>query len=323
MRTWLLAGLCLLWLFAALPGASAQEATLTLEEYWALIDRSLESLSQLDRETPAAPRPLLEELATAWEAVRTVTLPDGQTVTVDSSRLIAQLRREPADLDQLRQSFQALKEAQQDAPFAFDDGDARSIEPILAQPEFQWQEAVRSPFQEWSDRFFAWLNELLNKLFGIQDIAAGTASPATILLSFFAVLVFAALSFFVLRDLFTALVTESDLAGEDEAGAIPLNAESALRRAQELSRGGDYRSAVRYLYLSSLLLLEERGLLRYDRSKTNREVLRSVSDQPELKKPLQNVVEVFDQVWYGYQELEPSDYERYEADVRQIKEQRS
>jgi hypothetical protein len=41
------------------------------------------------------------------------------------------------------------------------------------------------------------------------------------------------------------------------------------------SSEGDYRTAVRYLYLSLLLLLEEHGLLRYDRPLTDREYLQA------------------------------------------------
>ena len=76
----------------------------------------------------------------------------------------------------------------------------------------------------------------------------------------------------------------------------PLTADAALQRAQTFSAGGDYRTAVRYLYLSTLLLLEERGLFRYDRSLTNREYLRRVAHDPTLSAILQDVVEVFDRV---------------------------
>lgn len=322
MRFRLLAALCLLWLFVALPGAYAQEPAITLDEYWALIDRSLESISQFEGEAQTASQPVLQELAQEWDAVHTVVLADGRSVTIDASVLLTQLRKEPADLEQIRQSLHALKGAQPDTPRTFDEDDAKSAESILSKPEFQWQQAEPSLWQQWGERFFAWLNEWLNKLFGGQSMNVNAGSPIKILLSVFAILIFAALIFFVLRDLFTALVSESTLDSEEQSGEVPLTAENALHRAQELSRGGDYRSAVRFLYLSSLLLLEERGLLRYDRSKTNREVLRSVADQPDLKKPLHDVVEVFDQVWYGYQALDQADYERYEADVQQIKEQR-
>src|SRR5574341_98434 len=107
-----------------------------------------------------------------------------------------------------------------------------------------------------------------------------------------------------------------------EASGELLTADSALRRAQTLSAASDYRTAVRYLYLSSLLLLEERGLLRYDRSLTNREYLRSVAHLPELASTLRDVVEVFDRVWYGYQLLDAAAYARYADRVADLRRQK-
>ena len=109
-----------------------------------------------------------------------------------------------------------------------------------------------------------------------------------------------------------------EAAGDDAS----LTAESALRRAQTLSQGGDYRTAVRYLYLSTLLLLEERGLLRYDRSQTNREYLRSLKGRPELASVLRDVIEVFDRVWYGFQPLDEAAYHHYAAQVQNLQQQK-
>ena len=116
-------------------------------------------------------------------------------------------------------------------------------------------------------------------------------------------------------------MTEADIASEAEGGEI-LTADMALKKAQQLSSGGDYRTAVRYLYLSSLLLLDERGLLRYDRSQTNREYLRSVANHPHLANPLRRVIDVFDRVWYGYQPLTQDDYTRYAEQVNKLRRQK-
>ena len=95
-----------------------------------------------------------------------------------------------------------------------------------------------------------------------------------------------------------------------------------MQRAQTLSNQGDYRNAVRYLYLSSLLVLDERGLLRYDRSRTNREYLRSVSSRPELSKPLGDVIDVFDRVWYGFDSVNEEDFESYVKHVDELREKK-
>lgn len=69
--------------------------------------------------------------------------------------------------------------------------------------------------------------------------------------------------------------------------------------------------------------MDERGILRYDRSKTNREYLRSVSNMPELAKPLGEVIEVFDNVWYGYHSLEEETFKKYSDRVEELKGKKS
>ena len=101
-----------------------------------------------------------------------------------------------------------------------------------------------------------------------------------------------------------------------------LSSKGAFKRAETLSMQGDYRNAIRYLYLSSLLVLDEQGLMRYDRSRTNREYLRSVSSRPELAKPLQDVIEVFDRVWYGFEGVDEQTYQSYVERVDELREKK-
>jgi hypothetical protein len=82
----------------------------------------------------------------------------------------------------------------------------------------------------------------------------------------------------------------------------------------------DYRAAVRYLYLSSLLLLDERGLIRYDRTLTNREHLQQIADKPQLLELLHPVVGTFDRVWYGFAPLDERLYEEYRHNVERLRE---
>jgi len=116
-----------------------------------------------------------------------------------------------------------------------------------------------------------------------------------------------------------ALVAETRVMDEGGLSDERLNADQAYQRADELSSQGDYRHAIRYLYLSALLFLEERGLLRYDRSKTNREVLDSVTNLSELANGLAEVIEVFDRVWYGFYPLDEAAYRRYATRVAELR----
>jgi hypothetical protein len=114
----------------------------------------------------------------------------------------------------------------------------------------------------------------------------------------------------------TEVPVASDQAGER------LSARGALAQAGTLAAGGDYRAAIRYLYLSTLLLLDERRLLRYDRSLTNREVLGQVAGDEALVERLRPVVEEFDRVWYGFAPVDEAEYEDYQRQIEQVRELR-
>lgn len=99
----------------------------------------------------------------------------------------------------------------------------------------------------------------------------------------------------------------------------PTTSTSADERAADLEAGRDYRTAIRYLYLSSLLMLDERGLIHYDRTLTNREHLRQITDKPQLLEMLRPVVSIFDEVWYGFSPVDESFYQQYRQRVEQLK----
>jgi hypothetical protein len=197
--------------------------------------------------------------------------------------------------------------------------DKATLDNILSQPEFQYVSEEPNFFQRlWQD-----IRQAIEDFF-LQLFPEGSATrlPLSNLLVVLAAVLVAGVLAYALRGLIGDLTADAAMSAEDELGGEPLTAELALQRAQELSTGGDYRTAVRYLYLSSLLLLEERGLLRYDRSLTNREYLRTVAHRPELAATLREVIDVFDRVWYGFQTLSASEYDAYAQRVETLKQQR-
>ena len=273
---------------------------------------------ELEQIPPDQARVRLEGLALQWDALTSVVLPDGSVMTIDHSYLVSLLRDPAPDLTRIDQLLAALlteRESLVQGKVIVDDRDV--LNRILAQPEFQWKEQnVEQPsaLEKLWRRIREELERLSSMLLGFEG--------SNYVVGIGAVLLLVAGLLFLFRNLLFGFVAEARLAPHAHTGDEVLTADTALKRAQNLSHGGDYRSAVRYLYLSALLLLEERGLVSHDRSKTNREYLRSVSDQPELEIPLRNVVEVFDKVWYGYQPLNDQDYQYYERQVGMLRQQR-
>lgn len=311
---------------ADLPSRDGQapgEAPITLAEYWELVSTTHESVTQMGSTSGTAIRQELDRLAAEWEQVASVKLPDGKVVEVDPGYLVAELQKDPPKLEQLAGLLEALLRAHEDYPRnVFTLEDILPLEEILKRPEFQWQESQNAPALQMPD----WLARLIDRIlefFSRLFVRTGTAMyQGRALWQVAGVILLIVVLFFVFRNISLNLTREAQLAAEDRGNEELLTSTGALQRAETLSVRGDYRNAIRYLYLSSLLVLDEQGLLRYDRSRTNREYLRSVSSQPGLAKPLQDVIDVFDRVWYGFESVDEQTYQTYVTRVDELREKK-
>ena len=92
------------------------------------------------------------------------------------------------------------------------------------------------------------------------------------------------------------LTGESALRTERPSG--PPAAEALRSEAVELARQGELRAAIHLHYQALLRRLDERDLLPYDPSATNREMLPRVKN-PAVAQSLGALVALFDRLWYG------------------------
>ncbi|HEX3052937.1 MAG TPA: DUF4129 domain-containing protein, partial [Aggregatilineaceae bacterium] len=103
------------------------------------------------------------------------------------------------------------------------------------------------------------------------------------------------------------------------ADDIPATSQAADQRAAESRAHADYRAAIRYLYLSSLLSLHERGIIHFDPALTNVEHLQQVMQRPPVYDLLRWVVNVFDRVWYGFVPVDETMVDQFRDHVEQLK----
>ena len=70
--------------------------------------------------------------------------------------------------------------------------------------------------------------------------------------------------------------------------------------AAALAAGGDYRAAVRALFLGTLRDLDERGVVPFDASRTDREYVRAVTERGDwLAEPVRPFVRLVEGILYG------------------------
>jgi len=291
--------------------------SITVAGYWEFVGNTQQAIVKMEALSEAEIGQQLADLASQWDKVTAVKFPDQTVMQIDSSYLTTELRNVPPDLQHLEKILDALLNAHAEYPQnIFTLQDIQPLQEILARPEFQWSEAQAATAPNWLQKLIDAFSEFMSRLvFYILNAAYYGRVP----LIFAAVIIFLVSLYFISRNLSRNLVRNAQLAVDDEGNEL-LSSAGALQRAQTLSTQGDYRTAIRYLYLSSLLTLDEQGLLRYDRSRTNREYLRSIASKPALANPLSSVIDLFDRVWYGFEEVDEKTYQSYVTHVEKLRE---
>lgn len=315
------AGLCLAFFSSSRAWAAAPVPE---GEFWAMVHETISRLAEIETLPAEGQNEALIALTARWEAVESVVLSDQRVVPLETGPLLVLLKERPANLRRVENLLKQLLDSRESWPSSpFGEPDAAAIRQVLARSEYQWDKAQeQNLLEQWLEKIRKAIEDFFNRL--IPDSWKRSQGPLVInlrpLFTVTAFLVIALLLFFGFRGVFSEMVKEAALS--EPEGEAHLSASSALEQATRFSQSGDNRLAVRYLYLSALLLLEERGLLRYDRSLTNREYLRVLAGKPELAGLLREVIDVFDRVWYGFQPIDQDTYEHYAAQVTALKEQK-
>ena len=230
----------------------------------------------------------------------------------------------------------ALEKAQADARAS----QARARD-ILSRPEFQVpepqeakQEGTKDPAQLslW-ERFLRSLAEWLDKLFKrsdedpvkrMPDAGSSGQGVANVLVVVLVAGVLVVLVLVLLRAL-----GKDPTGGEGEGlevstqdaatlAADPMNAlsrppEGWAHLADELAARGEYREAVRSLYLALLSRLHREGVIHYDTTLSNWDYLRQFKGRREWVPPFRELTRRFDFAWYGNLPVGEAGYRDFRA----------
>ncbi|SNR15959.1 hypothetical protein [Tenacibaculum jejuense] len=84
---------------------------------------------------------------------------------------------------------------------------------------------------------------------------------------------------------------------------------------------GDYRNATRYYYLLLLKQMSNKGLITFDKDKTNTEYIFDLQKK-ELRKPFSYLLYIYDYVWYGEFDVNQTNFSviesNYESFLKQL-----
>lgn len=99
--------------------------------------------------------------------------------------------------------------------------------------------------------------------------------------------------------------------------ALSQSADAWASFADKFARDGQWRLALRALYLELLVTLHERGAIRYERQRTNGDYLASLRGTP-AGAPFARLTAAFDLAWYGNKPFESEAYESALGLVREV-----
>lgn len=175
----------------------------------------------------------------------------------------------------------------------------------------------RSEFKDsksgWQDDLMARIQRMLNRWHGFGSMGDGeTAGALLALITYAAIIGILVVIGYCISLIFRRIRMSAEPATLiSDVYAGPDSPKLALAEAAKLAESGDYRSALRLVYLAALLRLDEIKLIRFDRTGTNWEYLLSLRNQPSLYGMLRPVTITFDLKWYGHEAATESDYRAF------------
>ncbi|WP_316816991.1 DUF4129 domain-containing protein [Pedobacter nyackensis] len=172
--------------------------------------------------------------------------------------------------------------------------DLQKIEGYSTQKEFQYEEQQLID-TSWWDRFWRWIWDLINTAF--ENRYSGNFIKYLVIAIVVALVIFAVIKILGL-DL-------KIFAGKSKAVDVPYD--ESLENIHEINfneeidkavGNGNYRLAVRLLYLRSLKLLSDRELIHWQPEKTNQAYVDELADQ-DGKEQFKVLTLQFEYIWYG------------------------
>ena len=318
--------LCLLFTAAPAQGATPAQYDQALSEVQAMLDAQAHAVKS-GHTLPTARTPAVIAVQLLL-TIRSVQRPGGVPQPVDCRLLLHSLDvagHAHTQQDRLRY-MQAVEvqiselRAAVNGPISSETGRTgeaaeSSARAVLAAPLYS---SDPLPPPTWLDRTAARVGRWLDRLFHRR---APSAEPAPInplfikallialLAGVFAVLVWVLVRWLRSRGPGSRPLLDNET---EEALVEARDSDSLYALAEQRAGAGDYRLALRYIYLALLVALDTDGVLRFDRSKTNWEYLRALraegrSDVYDAMAPL---TREFDRIWYGFARADIHDYTR-------------
>jgi len=256
---------------------------------------------------------------------------EGRTVTVDNTWLHEMLdsyasekdpQQKSAKLNNLSGRLRSLDDhlRRAEAESSLESGEAgERIREILSRPAYQpepetpvgaFLRKVLRKIRVFLGEIYASLTRLLERLLGA---GAGSGWIGNVLLVVILVLGLLAVVYFGRKIRRPQVKRKKTRVVLGEEVALDSTSRDLAEAGLAAARAGDFRTAVRKLYVSLLYELSERGLIELEESATNHEYLRKAARFAGVAAPMRYLTDRFDYIWYGMFPASENDFADYLA----------
>jgi hypothetical protein len=307
---------CAFALSFLLPSLGLSASLKDYESRLQLVLETMRSANAQDREAA------LKQLSALFSPEEQISL-GNQTIRVNNTWIHESLQAYDEEPDRtkrdaiysgLQNRLAALLEHVQQAKQPI--GDARRerqhLAAILNQQGFQ-----RHRTETWMSRLRQWVRERLARLFDLFPKWQRGGSPFARGLEILVGLLAAGVLVLSIRRILSRFRREERVRPSSHQVILGVPIESYatsgdLRgKALALAQQGDYRGAIRYLYISLLYDLQERGWLELNAAATNGEYLRQLRSAVTIYPAMLFLTRQFDRVWYGKASLSEPEYQEF------------
>jgi hypothetical protein len=302
---------------------NVRAADVDLPTYAQRLTAARDALVQGRNEVGARRDAAVQRAQDALAGIDGVTV-EGARYPVQHQSVLADLRRSPPDIERAIAELDALRVALSDEQGARPDPQARAkLDEVLRDRAFR--EAEPNAVQRQALRFRAWVGEQLGKLLRpfrrINPPQAPPGTPGAGPLTNFLALLGNPVTIVALAALIAAIlllrwrVLRRRRAPRRQGPDFRQRTASEWREyAASLPARGEYRAAVRALYLGTITELDERRLVRFDPALTDREYFREAQwQQPWLAEPLRPFVRLVEGIVYAGAPCGAAEYARARA----------
>lgn len=178
-----------------------------------------------------------------------------------------------------------------------------SIEEYKQNKDFQYETTMVETPSTW-DRFWNWFWRLVNNIMSTPE------GQATLKVLYW-VLGIGAIAFFIYKvvrmNRLAVFANESKSSGGYKVDSEDIHSIPFDLAINEALQQGNYRLAVRLLYLQHLKMLADRNMIAWQPNKTNTDYWREITNET-LQQIFKSATNIFEYAWYGSHSVSKDDY---------------